>query len=238
MAGTGGILFINGEAGIGKSRLVSETQELFETAAPESGQRVWLEGRCVSYGESLPYWAYRDLVREWLGAGEDDPELRVRVALRRAVDGLFGDRTMEIYPYLGAMLGLALEPEAAARLAELSPEALQYRTFEVVGSLLERLAADGPVAVVIEDLHWADATSVQLTERLLGLTERAAVLFVIAQRAERDHASWAGEGVGCPRAAAPDPRTGPGGALGRRRARTAPRPRRARERCRPTSSAA
>jgi ABC-type oligopeptide transport system substrate-binding subunit/class 3 adenylate cyclase len=190
MAGTGGILFINGEAGIGKSRLVSETQELFETAAPESGQRVWLEGRCVSYGESLPYWAYRDLVREWLGAGEDDPELRVRVALRRAVDGLFGDRTMEIYPYLGAMLGLALEPEAAARLAELSPEALQYRTFEVVGSLLERLAADGPVAVVIEDLHWADATSVQLTERLLGLTERAAVLFVIAQRAERDHASW------------------------------------------------
>jgi ABC-type oligopeptide transport system substrate-binding subunit/class 3 adenylate cyclase len=190
LAGAGGILFVTGEAGIGKSRLVSETRELFSGAGPEFGRPVWLEGRCVSYGESLPYWAYRDLVREWLGAGADDPELRVRVSLRRAVEGLFGDRTMEIYPYLGAMLGLALEPAAAARLAELSPEALQYRTFEVVGSLLARLADDGPVVVAIEDLHWADATSVQLTERLLGLSERAAVLFVIAQRAERDHPSW------------------------------------------------
>jgi ABC-type oligopeptide transport system substrate-binding subunit/class 3 adenylate cyclase len=190
LAGTGGVLFITGEAGIGKSRLVAETHELFEAAGPEFGRPVWLEGRCVSYGESMPYWPYRDLVREWLGAGEDDPELRVRVALRRAVERLFDDRAMEVYPYLGAMLGLALEPEAATRLAELSPEALQYRTFEVIGDLLSRLADDGPVVVAVEDLHWADATSVQLTERLLELTERAAVLFIVAQRPERDHASW------------------------------------------------
>jgi ABC-type oligopeptide transport system substrate-binding subunit/class 3 adenylate cyclase len=190
LAGRGGILFLTGEAGIGKSRLVLETRERFSGAGPEFGRPVWLEGRCVSYGESLPYWAYRDLLREWLGAGADDPELRVRVSLRRAVERLFADRAMEIYPYLGAMLGLALEAEAAARLSELSPEASQYRTFEVVGQLLARLADDGPVVVAIEDLHWADATSLQLTERLLGLTEEAALLFVIAHRAERDHASW------------------------------------------------
>ena len=69
------------------------------------------------------------------------------------------------------MLGLSLEPEAHARLAELSPEALQYRTFEVVRALLARLAQDGPVVVVLEDLHWADATSLQLVERLLADTE-------------------------------------------------------------------
>ena len=111
----------------------------------------------------------------------------MRVALRRQVDRLFGDRAVEIYPYLGAMLGLALEPEAAARLAELSPEALQYRTFEVVGACSQRLAADGPVVVAIEDLHWADATSLQLLERLLPLTEEAAVLLVLTLRPERDH---------------------------------------------------
>ncbi|HWQ24154.1 MAG TPA: AAA family ATPase, partial [Gaiellaceae bacterium] len=181
--GNGGVLLVTGEAGIGKSRLILEAREGYEG--------TWLEGRCVSYGESLPYWPFRDLLREWLGAGLDDPELRVRVSLRRAVSALFGDRELEIYPYLCSLLGIAPEPEAAARLADLSPEALQYRTFEVVEALLERLAADGPLTILIDDLHWADATSVQLVERLLSIGERAAVLLVVMQRDDRDHPSWA-----------------------------------------------
>jgi ABC-type oligopeptide transport system substrate-binding subunit/class 3 adenylate cyclase len=191
-AGAGGILFISGEAGIGKSRLLIEHRQWVEGRTPEPGSDtgLWLEGRCVSYGESLPYWPFRDLIREWLGAGMDDPELRVRVALRREVERLFGGRAAEIYPYLGAMLGLALEPDAAARLAQLSPEALQYRTFEVVSSLLLRLAEHRPVVVSIEDLHWADPTSVQLVERLLPQTEEAALLLCITLRTERDHPSW------------------------------------------------
>ena len=184
--GTGGVLFVTGEAGIGKSRLLVELREEFQRW--EEG--TWLEGRCVSYGETLPYWPFRDLLREWLELGYDEPELRVRVALRRSVERLFADRTLEIYPYLGALLGVALEPEAAARLAELSPEALQYRTFEVIGTLFERLAADGPVVVALEDLHWADATSVQLAERLLPVAEQAAVLLVLAHRLDPDHPSW------------------------------------------------
>lgn len=189
-AGAGGVLFVTGEAGIGKSRLVAELHDRFERATPGHGRALWMEGRCVSYGESLPYWPFRDLVREWLGAGFDEPELRVRVSLRRMLEGLFGDRAPEVYPYLGAMLGLSLEPDASARLAELSPEALQYRTFEVVDHLLQRLAEQGPVVVALEDLHWADPTSVQLVERLLSLTEQAAVLLLITERLERDHPSW------------------------------------------------
>jgi ABC-type oligopeptide transport system substrate-binding subunit/class 3 adenylate cyclase len=189
LGGSGGVLFVTGEAGIGKTRLVLELRDLFERS-PSERRPLWLEGRCVSYGESLPYWPYRDLLRDWLGAGVDEPELRVRVALRREVERLFGSRASEIYPYLGSMLGLALEPDAGARLAELSPEALQYRTFEVVGALFSRLAEDGPVVAAIDDLHWADPTSVQLTERLLPLTEEAALLLVVAGRSERDHPYW------------------------------------------------
>jgi ABC-type oligopeptide transport system substrate-binding subunit len=138
----------------------------------------------------MPYWPFRDLLRSWLGVLADEPELRVRVALRRTLDRLFGDRVLEIYPYLGAMLGIALEPEGRTRLAELSPEALQYRTFEVVRALFARLAEDGPVAVVLEDLHWADATSLQLLEQLVGDTEVSAILLVLTSRPERDHPSW------------------------------------------------
>ncbi|MBA2296696.1 MAG: AAA family ATPase, partial [Actinobacteria bacterium] len=180
-AGAGGIIFVTGEAGIGKSRLLHELQEAFE------GE--WLEGRCVSYGESLPYWPFRELLRGWLGLGADDPELRARITLRRRLEQLFGERAGELAPYFGALLGLTLEPEASVRLGELSPEALQYRTFEVVETLLERVAAERPIVLALEDLHWADSTSVQLLERLLALGERAALLLILAQREERDHPS-------------------------------------------------
>jgi class 3 adenylate cyclase len=122
LAGRGGILFISGEAGIGKSRLLVELRTLFRQAAAATGRPLWLEGRCVSYGEALPYWPFRDLLREWLGAGAQEPELRVRIALRRNVERLFGDRALAIYPYLGSMLGIAMEPDATARLAELSSD--------------------------------------------------------------------------------------------------------------------
>ncbi|MBA3716729.1 MAG: AAA family ATPase [Actinobacteria bacterium] len=190
LQGAGGMLFVTGEPGIGKSRLLGETRRIFEESPCEGGRQLWVEGRCASYGESIPYWPFRDLLRNWLGVASDEGELRVRVALRRRVEQLFPDRALELYPYLGSMLGLALEPDAAARLAELSPEALQYRTFEVVWMLLERLADDGPVVAALEDLHWADPTSVQLVERLLPLAEQAAVLLFATGRSERDHSFW------------------------------------------------
>jgi ABC-type oligopeptide transport system substrate-binding subunit/class 3 adenylate cyclase len=190
LRGTGGILFLLGEAGIGKSRLLAELHEVAEEDSDATHPAQWLEGRCVSYGESLPYWPFRDLVRRWLEISVDEPELRTRVALRRRLEPLFGDRTAEIYPYVAALLDLSLEPDAQTKLAELSPEALQYRTFEVVATLVARLAEDGPVFLVLEDLHWADSTSLQLVERLLPVTQDAGVLLGVVMRVERDHASW------------------------------------------------
>ena len=87
---------MTGEPGIGKTRLVAELRELFEAGTPQHGRALWLEGRCVSYGESMPYWPFRDLLRGWIGVLADEPELRVRVALRRMVERLFGDRAREI----------------------------------------------------------------------------------------------------------------------------------------------
>jgi ABC-type transport system substrate-binding protein/class 3 adenylate cyclase len=179
-AGTGSILLVVGEPGIGKSRFVAELRR--------ESQTTWLEGRCVSFGDAMPYWPFRDLLRNWLDIGVDEPELRVRLTLRRALTRL---DAADLYPYLALLLGLTPEPEWRERVAELSPEALQYRTFEVVGSVLGLLAADVPVVVSLEDVHWADPTSLQLLEQLLPLAEDAAVLLIVTQRPDPDHGSWA-----------------------------------------------
>ena len=93
LAGSGGILFVTGEAGIGKSRLLAEMRR---PRPRHAGARaltpLWLEGRCVSYGESLPYWPFRDLAarvarrraRRARAAGAGRAAPRARSAVPRA----------------------------------------------------------------------------------------------------------------------------------------------------------
>lgn len=184
--GTGGLLVVTGEAGMGKSRLLSELDARLRTA----GQGVWLQGTCLSYGDRHPYWPVRELIREWLGTPPDTAQLRVRVTLRRALEHLFGWQALDLHAALAPLLGLPLEPEAAERTAHLHHDALRRASFDAVASVLGRLGDQQPVVVAIDDLHWADADSLELLEHLLSLAERAAVLLVLALRPERDHPSW------------------------------------------------
>lgn len=188
--GAGGIVLITGDAGVGKSRLLADSRERSAPEGEAGPELLWLEGRCLSYSETLPFAPFRDLLRDWLGVNEGDPELRVRISLRRIVDRLFDGSTKEVYPYLASLLGLVSEDDRGAVASEPSAEELQRQTFSAVGRLLERLAQDGPVVVAIEDMHWADATSTQLVRSLLPVVERSAVLLVLTQRDERDRAAW------------------------------------------------
>jgi tetratricopeptide (TPR) repeat protein len=190
LAGAGGVLVVTGEAGTGKSRLVDELRQDFEQSESAGGRPLWLEGRCLSWGESLAYWPFRELIREWLGASPSHPALRTRVTLRRKADELFGSDAADVSAFLSGVLGLPLERETGERLASLPPEALRRSTFDALRALLQRLAEDGPVVVALDDLHWADVTSLQLIEHLLPATETAAVLLVLVLRTERGHGSW------------------------------------------------
>ncbi len=182
--GRGTIVTIVGEPGIGKSRLVAEIRQ-------RTGERVhFVEGRAVSYAQAFPYWPVRDLLREWLGLGATAPEARVRLELKAELARLFGAEADGIYPFLASLLGITLEPEAGGRLRELSREALQRETFDFFNQLVCRLAAEGSVCLVFEDLHWADEATLELLEALLPVTEEAAVGLVLCFRSEREHGSW------------------------------------------------
>src|SRR5260221_10669208 len=117
-------------------------------------------------------------MRGWIGVGTQEPGLRVRVALRRRLEELFTVSAPDLQPYLAGVLGLAADKGVAPALAGLSPEAVQYRTYEVIVDLVAALAVRRPLVISIDDLHWADPTTLGLLERLLPLAERAPVLFI------------------------------------------------------------
>jgi class 3 adenylate cyclase/tetratricopeptide (TPR) repeat protein len=170
LGGEGGLLLVIGEPGIGKSRLVEEVHR--SVARPALS---WLEGRCVSYGASTPYLPLRDLIHDALQLSRDEPA--DEQAVRGRVRALARDLE-DAVPYLATLMGV--DGGTAAPTA--SPETLRLRTLDALRRLVLVLAARGPLAVVIEDLHWADASTLQALERLMSTGRGVPLLFVLTTR--------------------------------------------------------
>ncbi len=181
--GIGGIVTIVGEAGIGKSRLVAEARK-------EWREPAWVEGRCLSYATQTAFRMWVDVLWALIGVAAETPPIEVREALRRAVAGLCPDRFDDVYPLLAWLMALPLDQDAQARVRGIDAEGLRVLAFRAVEGFLAGAAARAPLVVALEDLHWADATSLQLLEALLPLTERVPLLFVCVMRPETDHPCW------------------------------------------------
>ena len=147
---------------------------------------LWLEGRAASYASSSPYGLYQQLVAAWLGVVPEEGEDIVRSALVRAMWAVFpGDQADVRASLLCHMLALE-PPKVAPSLSRLTPEQLQTATFEAWSAIVSRLTSHGPTVLVLEDLHWADPTSLRLTETLCSLTKDAPLLLVLTRRPEPD----------------------------------------------------
>jgi ABC-type oligopeptide transport system substrate-binding subunit len=186
--GQGGVVTIVGEAGIGKSRLVAELRGAthFQSAL----HLAWLEGRCLSYGSSLAYQLWLDILRALLGVTLEDGPEAVRDVLERRVRDLCAGQFEEVCPYLARLMSLPPEKEAEERLEELAGRELKDRIFRAVETLLACAARRRPLVVVCEDLHWADATSLALLSHLLSLSGTLPLLFLGVFRPVREHPCW------------------------------------------------
>jgi ABC-type transport system substrate-binding protein/class 3 adenylate cyclase len=182
--GRGAIVSVTGEAGIGKTRLVDEVEARF------AGSVRFLHGHAVSYAEQIPYWPVRDLLRDWLGLGVSDPEARARLELKAGLAAPLGGDAEQVYPFIAGMLGLTLEPDAEERVGRLSRENVQQQTVDAARRLLASLSAELPLCLVLEDLHWADESTLDLVEELFALADEEAVALVLLYRSEREHRAW------------------------------------------------
>jgi predicted ATPase len=159
-AGQSVAALVSGDAGVGKSRLVSEVTRLAE----ERGFAV-LSGQCAELGDSVPYLPLADALRSAAQRGEVRDALRSRPALGRLLpEGGYGQLAD------GDRTGLA-----------------RQQMFGEVLGLLAELAAAAPVLLVLEDLHWADASTRDLVTFLSRMLHRERVALIGTYRTDDLH---------------------------------------------------
>jgi adenylate cyclase len=178
--GSGGVLAITGEPGIGKSRLVEAATD----RAVASGARH-LSARCISYGAGLAYWPYLDLLRRATGLRTDEPPGQTRARLNTALDAA---GVAETAPLFARLLGLPVDDDAAAAL---EPEAFRRALHDAFRDSLRALAAAKPLVLALEDIHWIDASSLELTAEVARLTRSAPILLLLVGRPEAREQIWA-----------------------------------------------
>ncbi len=185
-AGQGRMACVLGEPGIGKSRLLAELKVEVMRDTPATR---WFEGRCLSYGPTLPHHLVLDLVRSMLGVGPSAGEPELRAALGQSTRDALGAGWQDAYTYLGHLLSLRLEPEERARLAGLEREVIK-RYVASIAQLARAMSATDPLVLVLEDLHWADRASVDTLGQLVPFVTEMPVLCVATSRVDRASEGW------------------------------------------------
>ena len=141
---------ISGEAGAGKTRLVEE----FRTRV--ASDATWLEGRAYPFAQNIPYYAITDLISNRLGIDEADSAETVRTKLELGVAAIV-ENPSEILPPL-----LQLYDIEGSQGSSIDREAYRGRLLESLRTLVLAMAGAGPLVVCLQDLHWADPSTIDL----------------------------------------------------------------------------
>ncbi len=145
---------ISAEAGSGKTRLVEEFRTRIATDA------TWLEGRAYPFAQNIPYYAITDLISNRLGIDESDSSETVRSKLEQRIGALV-ENASEVLPPL-----LQLYDIEGSQGSSIDREAYRSRLLEAVRVVVHALAGQGPLVVCLQDLHWADPSTVDLLRQL------------------------------------------------------------------------
>ncbi|MFL5652663.1 MAG: ATP-binding protein, partial [Ktedonobacteraceae bacterium] len=170
--GQGHIALIAGEAGIGKSRLVSELKAL----ALDQGFLV-VQGACFPTDLTYPYAPLLDLLRSLVASNP-------KASLTAAVETLARD----IFPLLPELV-----PDQTTPLPRFEPQQEKHRLFAVLATFFLHLSTQSPVLLIIEDVHWSDDTSLDFLHYLARRSASQPLLLLVTYRHEEmqpELSSW------------------------------------------------
>lgn len=160
LAGHGQLVMIDGDPGIGKTRIA----EALASLAKQSGAEV-IWGRCLEARGAPPYWPWVQIIRDFVSSHDAD--------------------TLRIFLGSGAAIIADIVPEIRHKLPDLdippvvdSPNAERFRFFDAITTLLKRAAQAAPLVLVLDDLQWADESPLRLLEFLSGELSDAPIMIV------------------------------------------------------------
>jgi class 3 adenylate cyclase/tetratricopeptide (TPR) repeat protein len=177
--GHGQIVGVLGEAGMGKSRLLLEFRRRLQQE-----NITYLEGRCLSYGQSILYLPLIDILKKHFAIEEESDQ----AIAERVISGAeqVGLNAPTFVPYLIALLSGRTDDPV---LQGLAPEARRKQTFEVLRTLFLTMSRQRPLVLTIEDPHWIDQPSAAFLS-LLAESVGAAPLMLLLSHRPGYHHQW------------------------------------------------
>ena len=179
------VLSLVAEAGVGKTRLVDALLERL-VSAPQFSHAAVRRVVCSPLRQR-PYGVTAGLFREAYGITSADSLDEARRKVEHGLRGL-GAEDVEValvVPVIGYILGL----QAIAHSSEIEPERLKRQIFMTLRTVLERHLAQGPLVLVVEDLQWADAASIEGMHTLADWLFERPLLVVLSGRPPFDPAA-------------------------------------------------
>jgi class 3 adenylate cyclase/tetratricopeptide (TPR) repeat protein len=177
-AGAGQVAGIVGEAGVGKSRLLREFQNIVSEE-----NYTYLEGQCLHYGGAMAYLPLIDILKAYFGIRDND---RAYIIKKKVAEKLasFGERLKPALPSFQDILSLTIDDPS---YLQVEPGARKLKTFEALRDLLICESEARPVIVAIDDLHWIDSTSEEFIHYLIDWLAGTHILLIVLYRPEYTH---------------------------------------------------
>jgi predicted ATPase/class 3 adenylate cyclase len=194
--GTGHTVLVKvlGEAGVGKSRLLREFMRWVDVR-PE-GAQLFL-GRAAEDKARVPFYLVKDLISSAFDIRDDDGREVARNKLRLGLEGIVGPVEAEWLAYVSYLLGWGSEQDEYIVGIRDDSQQIRDRAFAILTSVFGKIAREGLLLLLLDDLHWADQGSLDLVAHLLReLNERPLIVICLARpRFEREQPGW-GESAG------------------------------------------